>query len=52
MGEGFRDLIVWRKAYSFALDIYKISKHFPKDENYGITSRNRQIINGIDQFVN
>jgi len=32
MGEGFRNLIAWQKAYAFALEVYKVTKGFPKDE--------------------
>ncbi len=38
----FQDLQVWKRAHSFALEIYKISYHFPKDELYGITSQIRR----------
>lgn len=39
MGEGFRDLIVWQKAYQLVLEIYKITKKFPKHELFGLTSQ-------------
>lgn len=39
MGEGFRGLIVWQKAYSFALGVYKATRGFPKTEIYGITNQ-------------
>ena len=42
MGEGFRDLMVWQRAYQFALEIYKCSKLFPKDERYGLTNQIRR----------
>lgn len=42
MGEGFRNLIAWQKAYSFALEIYKAAKDFPRDELYGLTSQIRR----------
>lgn len=28
----FRDLIVWQEAYGLTLEIYRITKAFPKDE--------------------
>lgn len=37
----YKDLRVWQKADELALEIYKISKGFPKDELYGLTSQNR-----------
>lgn len=42
MGEGFRDLIVWRKAYSFALAVYKTTMVFPSEEKFGLTSQIRR----------
>jgi four helix bundle protein len=30
----YKDLLVWQKAYKLCLDIYKVSKTFPKDEQY------------------
>ena len=38
----FQDLIVWQKAHEFVLAVYKISKTFPKDERYGLTSQFRR----------
>jgi four helix bundle protein len=38
----FHDLIVWKKAHKFVLDIYRITKNFPKDELYGMTSQMRR----------
>jgi hypothetical protein len=38
----FEDLIVWQKAHSLVLEIYRISRGFPKDEIYGLTSQIRR----------
>jgi four helix bundle protein len=38
----FQDLIVWQKAHKLALEIYKITKQFPKEEVYGLTSQMRR----------
>jgi four helix bundle protein len=38
----YKELIVWQKADELAIEIYKISKHFPKDELYGLTSQIRR----------
>jgi four helix bundle protein len=35
----FRNLQVWEKAHKLALDIYKATATFPKDEIYGLTSQ-------------
>ena len=38
----FKDLMVWQKSYQLALDIYKISKNFPSEEKFGLTSQIRR----------
>ena len=40
--KGFRDLIVYQKSYSLALEINKIAKKFPKDEHYSLTDQIRR----------
>ena len=35
----FQELIVWQKAHSFVLQIYKYTKPFPKEEVYVLTSQ-------------
>lgn len=40
--QDFKDLIVWKKAHENALSIYNLTKSFPKDEQYGITSQLRR----------
>jgi four helix bundle protein len=37
-----RDLQVWSKAYSLALELYRASRTFPKEELYGLTSQMRR----------
>ncbi len=38
----YKKLAVWSKSHQFALDIYKASAGFPKDEVYGLTSQLRR----------
>ena len=38
----FRDLLVWQKSMSFVTEIYKVSKSFPKEETFGLTSQLRR----------
>ncbi|MDD3296882.1 MAG: four helix bundle protein [Candidatus Omnitrophica bacterium] len=40
--KGYRKLIVWQKANELAYAIYIITKDFPKDEVYGVTSQLRR----------
>ena len=38
----YRDLQIWQKSMTLVTEIYKISKGFPKDEAYGLTSQIRR----------
>jgi len=38
----FEDLIVWQKAHSFVLMVYKFSGAFPKHETYGLVAQFRR----------
>ncbi len=40
--KSFRDLIVWERAHQLVLKIYKMTKHLPKEELYGLTSQVRR----------
>jgi four helix bundle protein len=38
----FRELKVWEKAHAVALSVYRITKDFPSNELYGLTSQIRR----------
>jgi four helix bundle protein len=42
MLKNYRDLKVWQKSYQACLTVYKITKGFPKQETYGLTSQIRR----------
>ena len=42
MLKNYRDLKVWQKPYRLCLDLYRITKLFPKEERYGLTSQIRR----------
>jgi four helix bundle protein len=42
MADAYRDLIAWQKSTRLALDIYRSTQAFPKDELYGLTSQMRR----------
>jgi four helix bundle protein len=42
MLSGYRDLIVFQKAYRLAMEIFEISKGFPKEEKYSLTDQIRR----------
>ncbi len=40
--QGHRDLLVWQKAMALVKDVYRTTKTFPADEQYGLTSQLRR----------
>jgi four helix bundle protein len=38
----FKELIVYQKAYKLAMEIFEISKSFPKDEKHSLTDQMRR----------
>ena len=43
----YKDLIVWQKSIPLSIEIYKLTKTFPKDELYGLVSQMRRCAVGI-----
>ena len=43
----FQDLIVWQKAHALTLKIYEITKIFPPDERFGLTSDIRRAARSV-----
>lgn len=40
--QSFEQLIVWQKAYSYVLAIYKITKQYPKEELFCLVNQMRR----------
>jgi len=40
--KSFEDLLVWQKAHSFVLMVYRLTGAFPKHEIFGLTSQFRR----------
>ncbi|HMC96665.1 MAG TPA: four helix bundle protein, partial [Flavobacteriales bacterium] len=38
---GFRDMIVYQKSFDLAVRIFQLTKKFPKEEQFGLTSQIR-----------
>jgi four helix bundle protein len=39
---GYRDLVVWRRAMGLAEATYRLTRAFPSDERFGLTSQARR----------
>lgn len=38
----FRDLLVWQKAVQLAKAVYEVTRHFPREERFGLTLQLRR----------
>jgi len=41
-GQYYKDLIVWQKSMNLVVDIYTLTKNFPRSEEYGLVSQIRR----------
>jgi len=49
--ESFKDLIVYQKAYKLAMEIFEISKSFPKEEKYSLTDQMRRSSRSVTSCI-
>lgn len=40
--QGYKDLIVYQKAYKLAMEVFQVSKKFPSEEKYSLTDQIRR----------
>lgn len=40
--QGFRDLIVYQKSYRLAMEVFELTKSFPKEEKYSLIDQVRR----------
>ena len=46
-GKGFRELLIWQRAHELTLAVYELTKDFPSDEKYGLTSQIRRAASSV-----
>lgn len=51
MAESYKNLKVWKEAKDLAIFVYRITKKFPKDEMFGITSQLRRAVVSIPSNI-
>lgn len=44
-------LIVWQKSHELVLEVYEITKDFPKDEMFGLTSQIRRAATSVPSNI-
>ena len=42
MAQSFRDLVMWQRSMQLTVTIYRLTRDFPRDELYGLTSQIRR----------
>lgn len=51
MLRNYRDLLVWQKSYQLCIDVYRITKDFPNEERFGLTSQIRRAVVSIPSNI-
>jgi four helix bundle protein len=51
MLKNFKELTVWQKSYQLCLEIYRLTRLFPDDEKYGLTSQMRRAAVSISSNI-
>lgn len=49
--QSFTDLIVWQKAHQLVLEVYRLSKLFPKEELFALVSQIRRAVVSITSNI-
>lgn len=45
--QSHRDLLVWQQAIDLAVEIYMLTKNWPKEELYGLTAQSRRAATSV-----
>ena len=49
--KSFTDLNAWKQAHILVLEIYKITRNFPKEEQFGLTNQIRRAVVSITSNI-
>ncbi|MBQ3630662.1 MAG: four helix bundle protein [Prevotella sp.] len=47
----FEDVLAWQKAHAFVLYVYEVTRSFPEDERFGLTSQFRRAAVSIEANI-
>ncbi len=51
MLKNFKELKVWQKSYELCIEVYKITKNFPNEEKFGLTSQMRRAVVSVPSNI-
>jgi four helix bundle protein len=51
MIKNYKELKVWQKSYRLCLEVYRVTKGFPKEELFGLTSQMRRVALSIPSNI-
>lgn len=49
--QDFRNLLIWQKAHQLALDTYRVTNDFPRDEVFGLRNMMRKVSIDIPAYI-
>ena len=49
--QNYKELIVWQKSIELVFEVYKITKRFPTEEKYGLSSQMQRASVGISSNI-
>lgn len=49
--KSFEELVAWQKAHQLTLEIYRLTKSFPKEELYGLTSQIKRAATSVPSNI-
>jgi four helix bundle protein len=49
--QSYRELFAWQKAMDFAAEVYRVTRRFPKEELYGVTSQLRRAVVSVPSNI-
>ncbi len=49
--QSYKELIVWQKAMDLVVEVYKLSRSFPKDELYSLTNQIRRAVTSVPSNI-
>ena len=51
MSRDYRNIVAWQRGHELTLRIYRVTKEFPADERYGLTSQLRRAMYGVPSNI-